>query len=201
MSFGSVETYLTLLEALFAGREKWSRGLQTSLPQESKALSLGGIEFLPYFNGYASLLSQALQLGFPTEENRGVLVDLELLNQEVGPEKLVRQLVDAEKSKVLGELLVGCGYLADIFEDPAVAFAALQALGESFSHEQLDSTAGETFRQKMRLQHRLGFRPRGVKIPEKFFKIPSPQGILKREKLEEMVKVYEEKFYEPASRS
>uniref|UniRef100_A0A832E1R7 Aldehyde ferredoxin oxidoreductase N-terminal domain-containing protein n=1 Tax=candidate division WWE3 bacterium TaxID=2053526 RepID=A0A832E1R7_UNCKA len=201
LSFGSVETYLTLLEALFASREKWSQELQTSLSPGPESLSLGGLEFLPYFNGYASLLSQILQFGFTTEENRGFLMDLELLNQEVGPEGLVLRLVDAEKRKILGELLVGCGYLADVFEDPAGAFAALQALGEFFSHEQLQSGAEETLRQKMRLQHRLGFRPSGVKISEKFFQIPSPQGILKREKLEEMVKVYEEKFYEPVSRS
>ncbi|MDP1710574.1 MAG: aldehyde ferredoxin oxidoreductase N-terminal domain-containing protein [candidate division WWE3 bacterium] len=201
LSFGNAETYLTLLDALFAGREKWSQELQDALPSGRRSLSLGGLEFLPYFNGYASILSQVLQLGATTEENRGYLLDLELLDQEVGPEKLVQELVTAEKRKILGELLVGCGYLADVFEDSAVAFSATQALGEIFSHENLQSAAEEVFQDKLRLQHRLGFRPRNVKIPEKFFQIPSPQGILKRGKLEEMVTVYEENYYEPASRS
>lgn len=201
LSFGSVETYLTLLDALLAGREKWSQDLQNSLPAGPRALSLGGLEFLPYFNGYASVLSQVLQLGATTEENRGYLLDLELLDREIVPEKLVADLVAAEKRKILGELLVGCGYLADVFEDPAVAFSATQALGESFSHEDLQSAVEAVFQDKLRLQHRLGFRPRDVKISEKFFQTPSPQGILVREKLEEMINVYEKNFYEPASRS
>lgn len=195
LSFGSAETYLTLLDALLVGRERWSQDLQNALPAGPRSLSLGGLEFLPYFNGYASILSQALQLGATTEENRGYLLDLDLLNQEIVPKKLVQDLAALEKRKILGELLGGCGYLADVFEDPAVAFSATQALGESFSHEDLQSAAEEVFQDKLRLQYRLGFRPRDVKIPEKFFQTPSPQGILAREKLEEMIGIYEQDYY------
>lgn len=198
LEFGSLETYSTLVEALFAGKEDWAKELQNGLPSGPQALVLGGMEFLPYFNGYASLLSQALQLGATTEENCGFLLDVELLGGEVEPLDLVSRLVAAEERKTRSQLLVGCGYLADVFEDSATAFAALEALGTTFSHERLADVAKETFRQKLALQKRLGFRPMDVEISEKFFKVPSPQGLLEKKKLTEMIKIYVEKIYEPA---
>ena len=195
LNFGNEETYLTLTDALFAGREPWARDFRESVPVYPKSLGIAGLGFLPYFNGYASLLSQVLLLGETTEENRGFLLDLDLLEREIDPAELVRQLVEAQYSKTLAESLIGCGYLASVFEDPATAFAALQALGAEFSHDHLQETARNTFRQKLILQHRTGFRPADVKIPEKFFRIPSPQGVLEKEKFERMVQVYEEEYF------
>ncbi|MEX2053501.1 MAG: aldehyde ferredoxin oxidoreductase N-terminal domain-containing protein, partial [Patescibacteria group bacterium] len=85
LEFGSVETYLTLTEALFSGREEWAREFRDSVPSNSKSLGIGGLGFLPYFNGYASILSQALLLGLTTEENRGFLLDLDLMEHETEP--------------------------------------------------------------------------------------------------------------------
>lgn len=201
LEFGNLETDLTLTEALFAGKEEWAKELQNGLPYSSRSLVIGGLEFLPYFNGYASLLSQVLQLGATTEENRGAWLDLDLLGGEVEPLDLVTKLVGAEERKTLSQLLVGCGYLADVFEDPAPAFAALEALGTTLSHERLNAASKETFIQKLGLQKRLGFRPLDVRIPEKFFKVPSPQGLLEKKKLAEMVRLYSEKIYEPTDRS
>ncbi len=199
LEFGNLETYLALVEALSAGKEGWAKDLRGGLPSSPTALTLGGMEFLPYFNGYASLLSQVLQLGATTEENRGFWLDLDLLNKEIDPKELVTRLVAAEEGKTLAQLLVGCGYLADVFEDPATAFAALEALGVGFSHEQLTGAAREVFRQKITLQRSLGFQPQNVKIPERFFKTPSPQGLLEKAKLTEMVRVYTKEIYESAN--
>lgn len=200
LDFGNLDTYLTLLEAFVDGREDWAKTLRRGLPPEPQALTLAGMEFLPYFNGYTSILSQALRLGATTEENRGFLLDLDFLGRKkIDPEEVVMRLVEGEEKKTLAELLVGGGYFADIFEDPAVAFAALEALGISFSHEHLSTMAKDVFRQKLALQSRLGFNPPDVKIPEKFFKVPSPQGFLEKEKLEEMIRVYTDEIFQPAS--
>jgi aldehyde:ferredoxin oxidoreductase len=196
LDFGNEETYLTLIKALFAGREQWARDLRESVPTNSQSLGIAGLGLLPYFNGYASVLSQVLQLGATTEENRGFLLDLDLIEKEIEPAGLVRRLVEAQYSKTAAEALVGCGYLASVFEDPATSFAALQALGSDFSHEHLQKTAQDIFRKKLALQQRTGFRPADVKIPEKLSKIPSPQGILERKKLEEMIRIYEEEIYD-----
>lgn len=196
LNFGSLDTYLTLIEALFEGKESWSKELRGGLPPDSEALTLGGMEFLPYFNGYASVLSQLLRLGATTEENRGFILDLELLDKEIDSRDVISRLVAEEEKKTLSELLVGCGYLAGIFEDPAVAFAALEALGNSFSHEGLTSTAKEVFLQKLALQRLLGFNPLDVKIPKKFLKVPSAQGFLKKKKLREMVGIYTDEIFE-----
>lgn len=196
LEFGSEETYRTLMEALFAGRENWAREFRDSVPSSSESLGVGGMGFLPYFNGYASLLAQILLLGPTTEENRGFLIDLELIERETNPAEVVQRLVESQYSKTLGEILVGCGYLASVFEDPSTSFAAIQALGADFSHDQLQETARDIFRQKLVLQQRTGFRPADVRIPEKFFQTPSPQGVLEKEKFAQMIKIYEEKYYE-----
>ena len=199
LEFGNEETYLTLIEALFAGREQWARDLRESVPTHSRSLGIAGLGILPYFNGYASILSQVLQLGATTEENRGFLLDLDLLEQEIEPADLVHRLMETQYPKTLAETLVGCGYLASVFEDPATSFAALRALGADFSHEHLQKIARDIFRQKLVLQRRTGFRPADVKIPEKLSKVPSPQGIMERKKLGEMIQIYEEEIYDKVS--
>jgi aldehyde:ferredoxin oxidoreductase len=199
LEFGNEETYLTLIEALFAGREQWARDLRESVPTHSQSLGIAGLGILPYFNGYASLLTQVLQLGATTEENRGFLLDLDLLEQEIEPADLVHRLVETQYAKTLAETMIGCGYLASVFEDPASSFAALRALGADFSHEHLQKTARDIFRKKLALQQRTGFRPADVKIPEKLSKVPSPQGILERKKLGEMVRIDEEEIYDKVS--
>lgn len=211
LSFGNVDTYLALIDALLVGKEEWavvlSRGLAEgvkTLGGEELALTLAGMEILPYFNGYATLLSQALSLSMTTEDNRGVLLDLNLLKGAMDPEMAATSLIGEEMRRVLVELLVGCGYLSFVFEEPAVAFSALEALGMGVSHEELDGAVEETFRRKLKLQKKLGFDPKSVKLPARFFSVPSPQGILEEEKLRAMIEIYLEKvgwaaFGEPRS--
>ena len=199
LEFGNLETYLTLTEALFAGKEDWAKDLYGGLSSSPTALTFGGMEFLPYFNGYASVLSQVLQLGATTEENRGFWLDLDLMGKEIDPADLVSRLINAEEKKTLAQLLIGCGYLVDTFEDLATAFAALEAFGQGFSHERLLNAAKETLHLKIKIQRSLGFRPKNVRIPERFFQTPSPQGLLKKEKLAEMIRIYSKKIYEPTN--
>ena len=217
LSFGNVDTYLTLIEALLARKEDWAKvlsgGLESGVKQlggEEFALILAGTEFLPYFNGYATVLSQALSLSATTEENRGFLLDLDLLSAKGGsasggkgelePEVVVAVLVEEEKKKTLTELLIGCGHLSPVFEEMSVAFGVLEALGVGVSHEGLGKTVEEVFNHKLSLQKKLGFDPQDVKIPAKFFSVPSPQGILEAKKLKEMVKIYAEHIFSQAQR-
>ncbi|NIT03742.1 hypothetical protein GTO10_02300 [Candidatus Saccharibacteria bacterium] len=198
LNFGDLDSYETLIDALYFARENWSKDLKQGAPQKDNSLTLGGIEFLPYFNGYASLASQILRLGATTEENRGYILDLDLLEGEVNVDQAVSLMVSAEEKKTLSELLVGNGHLASVFEDPAVSFAALDALGYSFKHEFLVKEAAEVFRQKLSLQKLLGFNPLSVRIPRRFFEVPSPQGFLKEEKLKGIVEVYKNEVFETA---
>lgn len=207
LSFGDVDTYLTLTDALLVGKEDWAKalagGLESGARQlggEKFALTLAGMEFLPYFNGYATVLSQALSLSATTEENRGFLLDLDLLKGELEPNLVVAALVEEEKKKTLTELLIGCGYLSPVFEQISVAFSALEAMGIGISHEGLRKTVEEVFNRKLSLQKKLGFDPQDVKIPAKFFSVPSPQGILEARKLKEMVKIYAKHIFSQAQR-
>lgn len=202
-SFGSVDTYLTLIDALLVKKENWaralSRGLESGVEQlggEDFALTLAGTEFLPYFNGYATVLSQALSLSATTEENRGFLLDLDLLKGELEPRSVVASLIEEEKKKIFIELLIGCGYLSPLFEETSIAFSVLEALGAGIAHEGLESAVEESFKRKLVLQKKLGFDPQGVRIPTRLFSVPSPQGILEEGKLREMVKIYYENQFQ-----
>ena len=199
LKFGDFESYKTLIQALLAGKEKWARVLWGGLPAEEEALVLGGLEALPYFNGYASLLSQVLRLGATTEENRGFVVDLDMLGKDPAAKELVGVLVKAEKKKILSQLLVGCGYLSEVFEDPATAFSGLDALQAGFSHEDLNKAAEEAFRSYLKLQKLLGFNPADAKIPRKFLEITTPQGKLEEEKITDLRNFYAENIFAPTS--
>ncbi len=198
LSFAELDTYSTIIDAFFLGKERWAKELRSGLPEGPQSLKLSGMEFLPYFNGYASILSQALMLGATTEDNRGYLLDLDLIGKDFEDAEVVSLLVDAERKKTLSELLVGCGYLAPVFEDPAFAFSAFEAIGSPVSHETLKSTAEEVFKKKLSLQANLGFSPAQVKFPDRFLEIPSPHGYLKKERLENMVNIYKDEIFETA---
>ncbi|MEX1061581.1 MAG: aldehyde ferredoxin oxidoreductase N-terminal domain-containing protein [Patescibacteria group bacterium] len=199
LKFGDFESYKTLIQAILAGKEKWAQELWKGLPEGEEALVLGGLEALPYFNGYASLASQAFRLGATTEENRGFVVDLEFLGKEPAPKELVGALVKAEKRKILSQLLVGCGYLSEVFEDPATAFSGLDAVSAGFSHEDLKKASSEIFQHFLKLQKLLGFDPLLVKIPKKFLAVSTPQGKLEEEKIEDLKKFYAENVFAPTS--
>jgi len=203
LSFGDVETYLTLVDAFLDGKEDWAKALGLGLDEGVKqlggaefALTLGGMEFLPYFNGYASILSQALSLSATTEENRGFLLDLDLLKGELDPALVVTALVAEEKKKILSQLLIGCGYLSLVFEETATAFAALEGVGAGVGHEELEDAVKKIFAQKLSLQKRSGFNPHHVKIPARFFSVPSPHGLLEEGKLRQMIKIYCENYFD-----
>jgi len=112
----------------------------------------------------------------------------------------VAVLVEEEKKKTLTELLIGCGHLSLVFEEMSVAFGVLEALGVGVSHEGLGKAVEEVFNHKLSLQKELGFDPQDVKIPAKFFSVPSPQGILEARKLKEMVKIYAKHIFSQAQR-
>jgi len=198
LKFGDFDTYTTLIAALVRGKEEWAKEFRNGLPADGTALSLGGTEFLPYLNGYASVLSQALELGATTEENRGFILDLDFLGKEWEPQEMVAGLVEAEEGKILSQLLVGCGYLSEIFEDPSTAFAGLEALESGFSHRELKEAARAAFRRKLALQRLLGFEPADAKIPEKFFAVNSPQGKLDEGVLWQALQIYAKEVFEPS---
>ena len=199
LKFGDFESYKTLIQAILSGKEKWAKDLWGGLPVEEEALVLGGLEALPYFNGYGSLLSQVFRLGATTEENRGFVVDLTILGKEPTPKDLVGDLVKAEKKKILSQLLVGCGYLSEVYEDPATAFAGLDALKSGFSHDKLQKAADQVFKDFLKLQKLLGFDPLSARIPRKFLEVSTPQGKLDEVKVAEFRKFYEENIFAPTS--
>ncbi|MDP2736026.1 MAG: hypothetical protein Q8P12_07535, partial [bacterium] len=196
LKFGDFETYTTLVAALVKGQDSWAKEFRNGLPSDGTALSLGGTEFLPYFNGYASVLSQALGLGSTTEENRGFILDLDFLGKEWGPEEMVAGLVEAEERKIISQLLVGCGYLSEVFEDPSIGFAGLDALESGFSHRELKDAARGALRRKLELQRRLGFEPADAKIPKKFFELSSPQGKLDEGVMRQALQIYAKEIFE-----
>ena len=52
------------------------------------------------------------------------------------------------------------------------------------------------FAQKLSLQKRSGFNPHHVKIPARFFSVPSPHGLLEEGKLRQMIKIYCENYFD-----
>lgn len=197
LSFGDLETYKKLVLAILSQTEDWAsdlaKGLQDYVSDSElfdKALVLGGREALPYFNGYASLLTQSLGLGSTTEENRGFLLDLELYGKKFSDEELVDGVISGEIKKTLAQLMIGCGYLGEIYEDIGNCFAALNSLGFQFAHEFLEGKAKEVFFKKVKLNYALGFSPQR-RFSNKFFQFPTAHDILDQERLWKMIEVFE----------
>jgi aldehyde:ferredoxin oxidoreductase len=191
-----------LVTELVDQSEKWSKQLSGGVQASSVkmggvdfALALNGLEMAPYFNGYATIVGQLAGLSQNLEDTEGHRLDIGLLGRDFDNFSLAGALIQREKLILLLNSLSVDYFARGLYADISLVFSLLQSLGYSWSKEELERFTEELYYLKLGAKKRSGFSQDRWQVPEKIFKTPSAYGLLKENRLNEILNVYKSEYW------
>lgn len=194
--FGHRDALEALLEGLVARKESWSRKLSLGVTKEASgkesdyAMAISSLELLPYFNGYFTLLSQAVSPETNIQYSGAQLLDL----GEIRPdEKGVQKFVSEEKKGVLCLSLASCPWLRGLYTLPQI-FECSESLKLGWSHESLEVLSSGIYNLKWKLKIKLGFDWEGITYPRRIFGVPTATGYLEEDHFLELIRLYRQQI-------
>lgn len=204
LNLSDSKTCLILIENLIKQTDSWARLLSLGVEKAAKslggrdyALSLGGVEIAPYFNGYATVLGQLLGATQCIQDNNGHILDLVLIGKDFSDEELVTNLLAEEKKMIILNSLGVNHFAQGIYFDFPLIFSVLDSVGVSWSRESLERFSKEVYHLKLGIKKMWGFDIDQIPIPKRIFETPSAYGILRKERLRNLLEIYKEKIKEP----
>ncbi|HBV88873.1 aldehyde ferredoxin oxidoreductase C-terminal domain-containing protein [Desulfosporosinus sp.] len=157
---------------------------------EEFALQVAGNEIPGYHTGYANLTGLTVGARHSHLCNAGYAVDQSI--KTFDEKKAVASLFDEELERCLLNSLVICLFARKLYNRETV-LKALQAAGYPLTDDHLTTIAKRIYSTKLQLKEKLGFDPRKVELPKRFFKTPSMHGPLDSSVVERMINHYAEK--------
>ena len=103
-----------------------------------------------------------------------------------------RTLFDEELERCLLNSLVICLFARKLYNRETV-LKALNSAGYTLTDDDLTTIAKRVYTTKLRIKEKLGFDPRQVILPKRFFETPSIHGTLDPSVAERMINRYVEK--------
>ncbi len=154
---------------------------------ESFALQVAGNEIPGYHTGYANLVGLTVGARHSHLCNAGYAVDQSI--KTFDETKVVNTLFDEELERCLLNSLVICLFARKLYNRETV-LNSLNAAGYTLTDDDLTRIAKRIYSTKLRLKEKLGFDPREVALPKRFFKTPSMHGTLDSSIVESMINRY-----------
>jgi len=197
LTFGDSENYYQAIRYLASRKNAFYQALgegtrfaAARFGGEGFALQVAGNEIPGYHTGYANLVGLTVGARHSHLCNAGYAVDQSI--KTFDENKMVDTLFDEELERCLLNSLVICLFARKLFNRETV-LKALQAAGYSLTDDALTMIAKRIYSTKLRLKEKLGFDPRQVELPKRFFKTPSMHGTLESSIVERMINQYVEK--------
>ena len=154
------------------------------------ALQIAGNEIPGYHTGYGNLVGLTVGARHSHLCNAGYAVDQSI--KTFDENKAVNTLFDEELERGLLNSLVICLFARKVYNRETV-LKALNAAGSTLTDDDLTTITKRIYTTKLRIKEKLGFDPRQVKLPKRFFDTPSMQGMLDSSIAERMINRYVEK--------
>lgn len=198
LSFGEVQPYLGALGMLVADRaEVWQTARRGTAALAARYggefdLQLSGNEISGYHTGYGTLLGHAVGARHSHLDGAGYALDQK--SPGAAPESFVEPLLAEEQERCMLTSLHACLFARKIYGDREVVREALASLGIDRSDADLDDLGRSTLRLKHRLKVDMGFSLDELRLPKRFFKTPSPAGMLDEAALARAIAVYRERI-------
>ena len=197
LAFGNSEAYYQAI--LYLGRREnpfyqvlgeGTRIAGETFGGQEFALQIAGNEIPGYHTGQGNLVGLTVGARHSHLCNAGYAVDQSM--KSFDENKAVDTLFDEELERCLLNSLVICLFARKVYNRETV-LKALIAVGYTLTDDDLTTIAKRIYTTKLRLKEELGFDPRQVKLPKRFFETPSLQGILDPSVTERMINRYVEK--------
>jgi len=197
LAFGDSETYYQAL--MYLGRREndfyqvlgeGTRFAGATYGGKEFALQVAGNEIPGYHTGQGNLVGLTVGARHSHLCNAGYAVDQSI--KTFDENKAVDTLFDEELERCLLNSLVICLFARKVYNRETVG-KALNAAGYALTDIDLTTIAKRIYTTKLRIKEKLGFDPRQVKLPKRFFETPSIHGPLDPAVTERMIDRYVEK--------
>ena len=154
------------------------------------ALQVAGNEIPGYHTGYGNLVGLTVGARHSHLCNAGYAVDQSI--KAFDESKAVEALFQEELKRCVLNSLVICLFSRKLYNRETV-LNALKAAGYALNDDELTSIGKRIFATKLRIKEKLGFDPRQVKLPKRFFETHSMHGKLDSLIVERMIEQFVEK--------
>jgi aldehyde:ferredoxin oxidoreductase len=195
LSWGDPNGYSKAIDLLVDMPNKFYRLLARGVEAVSSvyggqdfALALGRNEIAGYHCGPATILGQLVGCRHSHLDNAGYALDQK---GPMKPERIVEALMKEEQWRCVVTSLVICLFARKVYAEEVVR-EALSCMGVEKSIEELWDLGREIYKMKysFKLQEKFSFQK--LRIPKRFFEVPSTRGKVEEQELRHMLKLYED---------
>lgn len=154
------------------------------------AMTFAKNEMAGYHTGYGSVVGFLVAARHSHLCNGGYSIDQSM--KEFNKEKLVEALFAEEKERCMLNSLIICLFSRKVYDRPTI-LAALNSIGYNLTDEDLTAMAERIYKTKLRIKQMLGYDPKNVQLPKRFFETPSLSGQLDEKVAYELVDMFYKK--------
>lgn len=154
------------------------------------ALQVAGNEIPGYHTGYGNLVGLTVGARHSHLCNAGYAVDQSITNFDEN--KAIDTLFNEELERCVLNSLVICLFARKVYNRETV-LKALNAVDYTLTDDDLTTIAKRIYTTRLRIKEKLGFDPRQVELPKRFFEAPSMRGTLDSSVAARMINRYVEK--------
>ena len=197
LEFGKTDPYVKALEYIGSAKNefyvilgKGARAAAEHYGGADYAMQIAGNEMPGYHTGYGALVGAAVGARHSHLCNGGYSIDQAL--NEFDPEKMLDDLEKEEIERCMLNSLIMCLFARKVYNRETVLMA-LHSLGMQLTDADLDAVALRTYKSKLRIKRRLGFSLNDVKLPKRYFKTPSLNGMIDEQISLKMLSAYQER--------
>jgi aldehyde:ferredoxin oxidoreductase len=197
--WGDVPVYLEAIEKIVAMPNEFYADLAKGVEHASGiyggqdfALAFGGNEMPEYHTGIACYLNNLVGARHSHLDSAGYDLDQKLIGKEFTLEEVVTGLLKEEEWRQILSSLVVCFFARKVYTSERI-IKALDAVGvEKWTEEKLEDLGRAIHRAKMDFKFREGFSLSKLRIPNRIFEVPTPNGFLKEEDVRKAIEIYGE---------
>ena len=206
LEFGSVEEYRKAVGYIAHGENEFYTHLGKGVKHASEiyggteyAMHLGGNEMTGYHTGYGALTGQAVAARHSHLCNGGYSIDQGLKDGDFNVDEMVDALFSEEVERCLLNSLIMCLFARKVYDRETI-ISALKSIGYDITNDELTAMASRNYATKVRIKKALGFDLKDVKLPKRFFEIPTMHGMLDEAIAYEIVEKFRAKTLEMINR-
>jgi aldehyde:ferredoxin oxidoreductase len=148
----------------------------------------GGQGIAGYWTGYAHVLGHLLGARHSPLDNAGYAIDQKL--EPYTDEAIIDRLIADEAERIVQTCVAICLFARGVYDLETIS-GALASVGIERSADELQVMGERIYWERIRLRERLGFQARLEDVPQRFFETPTPRGQLERQRVANLLDIYQ----------
>jgi aldehyde:ferredoxin oxidoreductase len=199
LQWNNVEGYSRALENIVKGPNEFYQALARGVDYAAEkyggrdfAMALGKNEVSGYHTGPASIVGQLVGVRHSHLDNAGYSIDQKAVKKPMDPERMVDEIIKEDNSRGVFNSLVGCLFARGVYTEENI-IDSLGAVGIVRTKEGLQDLGKRIFDEKYKFKVQEGFDLTRVTVPKRFYETVSASGMVARETVEEMLRLYRKK--------